>query len=646
MEDSIEIIEEVSAAGAVEDDRKVIRELPGKLNDCSGTVLFYNSSMKAGIIKTHSNTDSIYCMFNHESLLISEDDLKVENLNVLCDAWMMRETAYVPYMAAVVWTEESPPSSQQKQKILGNPNSTNMDAYSEDADKLTRILKDERGKSKDRDDRKTHKKHKKEKKKRSRSRERRRSRSGDRHRSSERDDRHRGERKKHKRDDSRDRHRKKDRKFREESPERSHRSRSPDHHENGRGEYNGYRGRGGYRGRMRGRVRILRGAIPAPAAAGKPKLAIGRNVFQASDEEAEAGTSVPAPAIPLAIRGRGRGRFIRIGRGALPGLKLKKLVHGEEIPETIISNEERPGLGYADGVGPSRTFKESSRWKRWQKLSRTQEEEAKSARENNGEPRDTSPVSVESEKDEYGGDAEVVLSKTSRRSISTRSKSPVSSGANGLRVSVMTYETEEVGILSGPKETKVLFHINQVWIKHPSAGFCPFTEIYPIGDLSKHFYPGREISCHMRVIPKTRDVKAQAEAVWLQGFPPEESVYKTRELPAELNFHLAQYNSGKCGKLELVLSVDQHSSLNGTIQEYISYELGLIRLVGQNGGVVLFHLDQVWIYEGGSWVLFKDVMNSPISIDYLPIGSSVSVSVRKLPCSANSHLRYQGIQHL
>ena len=170
----------------------------------------------------------------------------------------------------------------------------------------------------------------------------------------------------------------------------------------------------------------------------------------------------------------------------------------------------------------------------------------------------------------------------------TRSRSPaVVSGTSGMRVLVLTYENEEVGILSGQKDTKILFHINQVWIKHPSAGYCPFAEIYPTGDLSKHFYPGREVSCHIRDIPKTRDVKGQAESVWLHGFPPDDSLFRNRELAAELNFHLAQYQSGKFGKLEMVLSVDKHSSLEGTVQEYITHEMGLIRLVGKDGGVVL-----------------------------------------------------------
>ena len=94
--------------------------------------------------------------------------------------------------------------------------------------------------------------------------------------------------------------------------------------------------------------------------------------------------------------------------------------------------------------------------------------------------------------------------------------------------------------MQGSKETRVLFHINQVWVNHPSAGFCPFRELYPTMDLSKHFYPGREVRCFKREIPKSREATCQAWAVWLQGTPPDDQLFRSAELPAELNFHLAE----------------------------------------------------------------------------------------------------------
>jgi hypothetical protein len=49
----------------------------------------------------------------------------------------------------------------------------------------------------------------------------------------------------------------------------------------------------------------------------------------------------------------------------------------------------------------------------------------------------------------------------------------------------------------------------------------------------------------------------------------------------------------------------------------------------------------VWIYEGGRWILFKEVMKKPLGEEYLAIGAKISLSLRKLPHSANSQLRYQ-----
>ncbi len=161
---------------------------------------------------------------------------------------------------------------------------------------------------------------------------------------------------------------------------------------------------------------------------------------------------------------------------------------------------------------------------------------------------------------------------------------------------VLTFENEEVGIMSGSKQAKVLFHVNQVWINHPTAGFCPFRELYPTMELSKHFYPGREVRCFKREVPPSREVSSQAWAVWLLGSPPDDELFRTAELAAELNFHLAEYLSGRLGRLDMVVPVAQHSSLDATVQEYISHELGVAKLLGTGDkGVVLFHLDQVFL---------------------------------------------------
>jgi hypothetical protein len=279
-----------------------------------------------------------------------------------------------------------------------------------------------------------------------------------------------------------------------------------------------------------------------------------------------------------------------MGRGGrVPPLNFKKMVHGEARPT---SSDERPGLGFS-----GRPAVENARWKRWQQLSRRpDDEEAADDQSDDKTPVDQDEGVVRSD---YGRSR--TTTSRPRSEASDRSKSPSAAepgSGGGSRVVVLTYENEEVGILSGTREARVLFHVNQVWVNHPSAGFCPFREIYPTLELSKHFYPGREVRCFKREIPKCRDATCQAWAVWLQGTPPDDQLFRTAELPAELNFHLAEYLSARFGRLDMVVPVSQHSSVDATVQEYISHELGVAKLMGPGDkGVALFHLDQVLQYR-------------------------------------------------
>ena len=87
--------------------------------------------------------------------------------------------------------------------------------------------------------------------------------------------------------------------------------------------------------------------------------------------------------------------------------------------------------------------------------------------------------------------------------------------------------------------------IYQVWIRHPSIGYCNFREIYPKSDLSKLLFPGKSVLCFARNVPSTREVRVfislhanknysqvtyQATVVWLESEPPSESIYRTPDL--------------------------------------------------------------------------------------------------------------------
>ena len=605
------------------------------LHNCRGRVLIFNDKLKSGIIQLEvagqpAAAGYTCCFYSLDNVCLREQ--RGPNAHpqkgdlVRCDAWLMDSKERVAYLAAQVWEEGAELSTAYKNRDRASPSAEDASFYAEScAGLLTNSMNGaEKGRERSQsnhsrpdrpdkeDERNRHRKHSYKSHRRhsrSRSRDRKRSRSRDRRRSRDRiGDRKRRSRspeeKRWHRDSSEKRSREKlsparERKFREESPERRHRPRREDTDEDqhsGDEAHPFFRGRPGLRrvfiGRgMRGRlIRGLppgaRGKLALPKPVSQPKLAIGRNVFPSADE-------VPEEDSNIYGRGRPRGRWVRMGRGGRPPLTFKKHSEG--------SNEERPGLGFS---GP-RPVLENARWKRWQQLSRRPEDDENS--EDRSEAQSVDEDSSLSRTSEYGGGDGGGPKKAARRSrsaVSDRSKSPSTAdpdgiGGGGSRVVVLTYENEEVGIMQGSKETRVLFHINQVWVNHPSAGFCPFRELYPTMDLSKHFYPGREVRCFMREIPKSREATCQAWAVWLQGTPPDDQLFRSAELPAELNFHLAEYVSGRLGRLDMVVPVSEHSSLDATVQEFISNELGVAKLMGGgpgDKGVVLFHLDQVLSY--------------------------------------------------
>ena len=63
----------------------------------------------------------------------------------------------------------------------------------------------------------------------------------------------------------------------------------------------------------------------------------------------------------------------------------------------------------------------------------------------------------------------------------------------------------------------------------------------------------------------------------------------------ELNFHLAEYSSGRLSSLDTVNATPTKlKSVEGVVQEWISNEVGLVRC---DDGVALFHIAQAWAYR-------------------------------------------------
>ena len=319
----------------------------------------------------------------------------------------------------------------------------------------------------------------------------------------------------------------------------------------------------------------------------KKKLAIGRNVFCESDEDKDDDQNCGY----------------------------------SKVERKVFVPDERQGFKPKP--------KENSRWKRWQELSRKTGDEddldeiakfPSPSRDASPEPDKDLPVKAEAFRPPSR------LSNVSSTSAS-ESQQQTQQQRKGMKVNIKTFENEEVGIMTGGNGLVVLFHINQVWINHPSVGYCNFLEVYPKCDLSKLLYPGRSALCWARSVAGPK-CNYQATVVWLEGEAPGEEVYRTPDLLHHLDLQLAEFLSGRLASLHtLTATPSSLRSVGGVVQEWVSHEVGVVRLDEEDGGVALFHIGQAWAYKS-CWVPYTSVMTKPAHLDYLALGTSVLLAVR------------------
>ena len=110
---------------------------------------------------------------------------------------------------------------------------------------------------------------------------------------------------------------------------------------------------------------------------------------------------------------------------------------------------------------------------------------------------------------------------------------------------------------------------------------------------------------------------------------------------SQLNFQQSEYQSGSLTKFDVVnIAPERLRSVAGVVQEWLSHEVGLVRL--EDGGAALFHVGQVWSFTS-SWVPYTSTLTTPPSLDYLALGTRVSLAVRRLTASPCSELAYQAL---
>merc|ERR1719219_2139359 len=94
--------------------------------------------------------------------------------------------------------------------------------------------------------------------------------------------------------------------------------------------------------------------------------------------------------------------------------------------------------------------------------------------------------------------------------------------------------------------------------------------------------------------------------------------------------------------MEVTTRLAISSTREGVIQEFISFETGIIRLLDGDKGAALFSLENIWVCSGEVWKSLSDLDNQFLQ-EVAPVGSVLNVIVKVLPANRHSQLRYQAI---
>jgi len=226
----------------------------------------------------------------------------------------------------------------------------------------------------------------------------------------------------------------------------------------------------------------------------------------------------------------------------------------------------------------------------------------------------------------------------------------------GVEGSVVELISNQAGYLQVSDESKkylIYFHVNHVWVKHDTLGVCKFLEIYSREKLDKMIHVGStRVRCNAREI-KSKKADYQATIVWVINDTNNcqlPLIYRTSDLKDDLmlKHHDLLYSETGLQKFNIdPLAGAFDVATEAIVHEYISLETGLLKAVGLDEGIVLFHLNQVWVEDSEKnnaelqKIPLSKVQKKDLQLGYLPIGTKVMVNVRELPASECSELKYQ-----
>ena len=161
----------------------------------------------------------------------------------------------------------------------------------------------------------------------------------------------------------------------------------------------------------------------------------------------------------------------------------------------------------------------------------------------------------------------------------------------GVKCVIVRYDSDQYGVLRCEGGTDdILFHVNQVWLNE-TGSWIMFREAYPSVAMALRFpaMKGR-MKCNVRKV-NAGDYQYQATVIWPDGKAPQD--YRSRDWYDDMQRTVSCVRN----KVEITSHLSSSSTREAVVQEYISYETGVLRLIDGDMCAVLFSLENMWVEE-------------------------------------------------
>ena len=135
--------------------------------------------------------------------------------------------------------------------------------------------------------------------------------------------------------------------------------------------------------------------------------------------------------------------------------------------------------------------------------------------------------------------------------------------------------------------------ICQVWIQ-ASGSWIQFREAYPSTAMAIMYKPKSRLKLNARKVA-AGDYQYQATVVWPEGKAPLD--YRTKEWWDDLQRTVSCLRN----RVEITAHLSSSSPREAVVQEYISWETGLLRMLDEDKSVALFALENFWTSHDGEF---------------------------------------------